>query len=163
MAEETEVRRGAGADAPVEFRWNGQIHRVRVVLTHHRIRHSPRTGPSARPDLPPSPPVVDELEARRAARAAPEPQETQPSELSEPPPEATGPPDEEVWRVRASPSALNSFRPTSADGVQPAGRREVEKSSPQPAPALAGVFDLRFDWAVGRWTVTRIDILEEEQ
>ena len=137
MTEETEVRRGGGADAPVEFRWNGQIHRVRAVLTHHRIRNSPRSGPSTRPDppLPPSPPVVDELEARRAARAA------EAEESAEPPPDpsaASRPPDEEVWRVRASPSAL------------------------QPAPALAGLFDLRFDWTVGRWTVTRIDILEEE-
>ncbi|GAA0220305.1 DUF6504 family protein [Cryptosporangium japonicum] len=127
MAEETEVRRGAGADAPVEFRWNGQIHRVRVVLTHHRYRHSLRPDSSTRPDLPPSPPVVDELEARRAARAAEPPE-----------PAVAGPPDEEVWRVSASPSAL------------------------LPVPALAGVFDLSFDWAVGRWTVTRIDILEEE-
>ncbi|MFI5957183.1 DUF6504 family protein [Cryptosporangium sp. NPDC051539] len=133
MAEETEVRRGGGADAPVEFRWNGQIHRVREVLIHHRIRYSSGSGSSVRPETPPSPPVVDELEARRAARAA-EP----PSELSEPPPDATRPPDHEVWRVRASPSAL------------------------QPAPALAGVFDLRFDWTVGRWSVTRIDILEED-
>ncbi|WP_035857079.1 hypothetical protein [Cryptosporangium arvum] len=144
MAEETEVRRGAGADAPVEFHWNGQIHRVRVVLTHHRIRHSPRPGSSTRPDLPPSPPVVDELEARRASRAA---------ELSEP--AATSPPDEEVWRVSASPSF--------AGGVPPAGTSEADKSSSRPAPVLAGVFDLSFDWAVGRWTVTRIDILEEEQ
>ncbi|MFG1923729.1 hypothetical protein [Cryptosporangium sp. NPDC048952] len=139
----------------MEFRWNGQIHRVRVVLTHHRIRNSPRPGSSTRPDLPPSPPVLDELEARRAARAA------EPSELPDSP--AAGPPDEEIWRVTASSSASNSFRPSSADGVQPAGIAEVEKSSPQPAPALAGVFDLRFDWVVGRWTVTRIDILEEEQ
>ncbi|GAA3389971.1 DUF6504 family protein [Cryptosporangium minutisporangium] len=138
MTEETEVRRGGGADAPVEFRWNGQIHRVREVLTHHRIRHSSRSAPSStRPDLPPpSPPVVDELEARRLARAA-DPED--PTELSTPPPAASRPPDEEVWRVLASPSAL------------------------QPAPALAGVFDLRFDWTVGRWTVTRIDILEEEE
>ncbi|SHM34889.1 DUF6504 family protein [Cryptosporangium aurantiacum] len=135
MTEETEVRRGGGADAPVEFRWNGQIHRVREVLTHHRIRNSPRSAPSTRPDLPPSPAVVDELEARRAARAA---GPVGPVEPVAEPPAATRPPDEEIWRVRASPSAL------------------------QPAPALAGVFDLRFDWAVGRWTVTRIDILEEE-
>lgn len=135
MAEETEVRRGAGADAPVEFRWNGQIHRVRVVLTHHRIRHSPPAGSSTRSGPHPSPPaVVDELGARRAARAAHDP----PEPLPEPLPGAVGPPDEEVWRVRASPSAL------------------------RPAPALTGVFDLRFDWAVGRWSVTRIDILEEE-
>ncbi|TQS41717.1 DUF6504 family protein [Cryptosporangium phraense] len=132
MAEETEVRRGGGADAPVEFRWNGQIHRVREVLTHHRIRHSPRPGSSTRPDLPPSPAVVDELEARRAARSA------EPTELPTDLTASMRPPDEEVWRVRASPSAL------------------------LPAPALAGVFDLSFDWAVGHWTVTRIDILEEE-
>jgi len=28
--------------------------------------------------------------------------------------------------------------------------------------APPGVFDLRFDWSAGRWTVTRIDMLEEK-
>jgi hypothetical protein len=43
--------------------------------------------------------------------------------------------DQEVWRVRA-----------------------LRVGPPQPVP---GVFDLRFDWVVGRWTVIRIDIQEE--
>lgn len=152
MPEETDVQRGGGADAPVEFRWNGQLHRVRSVLTHHRIRSYPATpsAGSVRPDLPhPSDAdavieVIDELSARRAARAGRiEADEVEPSEFSF----ADGPGrlprgapwhHEEVWRVHASPAATS------------------------PTSVVPGVFDLHFDWAVGRWTVTRIDTLEEE-
>ena len=147
MPEETEVRRGVGADAPVEFRWNGQLHRVRAVLTHHRIRNLPATPPAGavRPDLPRSrvvDEVVDELSARRAARAGydeVDPDEVDPDEVDAAEPAAPGTPwhHQEVWRVRAGPVFTTT-------------------------PIVPGVFDLRFDWAVGRWTVTRIDISEEE-
>lgn len=89
MAEETDVRRSSGGDAPAEFEWQGRPHRVRAVIRHRLVR-------------PPDP--------------------------------GAGPPPVEVWRVRAV--------------AVPAGP--------------PGVFELRFDWGVGRWSVTRIDSLEEQ-
>jgi hypothetical protein len=90
----TEVHKADEADAPEEFLWEGQVHRVRAVLTH---------------------------------RAAPEAVSV--------PAGATAEVDAgEVWRVRAS-----------------AGRH-----------GYRGVFDLRFDWAAGRWTVTHIPMMEGE-
>jgi hypothetical protein len=87
---QTEVRRASDGDAPAEFLWEGQVHRVRSVLAHE--------------------PPPGEGEACRGAG------------------------NDEIWRVRAS-----------------AGRHR------QP-----GVFDLRFDWTAGRWTVTHITTLEEQ-
>jgi hypothetical protein len=149
VAEETDVRRGGGADAPVEFRWNGQLHQVRAVLSHQRIRHSSYSKPPAdavRPVLP-SPrereeaaeiEVVDELSARRARRiGGPETSGASPTDASAPP-TSGGHYDQEIWRVRAS-----------------------QVAAPPPA-LIPGVFDLRFDWAVGRWNVTRIDIEEKQ-
>jgi hypothetical protein len=136
----------------VEFRWNDQLHQVRAVLSHHRIRSSPSTRPTGAvrpvlPDLRESEEaaeieVVDELSARRAARRAAGPETSDPSAAESLDQAATGTRwhDQEVWRVRAGPLATSSS-----------------------AAVIPGVFDLRFDWAVGRWTVTRIDILEEEQ
>jgi hypothetical protein len=87
VTEETDVRRSGGGDAPAEFAWRGQTHRVRAVL-RHRLERS-------------------------GAEDAPPPQE--------------------VWRVRAV--AVPTWIP--------------------------GVFELRFDWGAGRWTVSRIDTLED--
>jgi hypothetical protein len=157
VPEETDVRRGGGADAPVEFRWNGELHQVRAVLSHHRIRSSPSARPpSARPPgavrpVLPAPreseeaaeiEIVDELSARRVARRGPEPEMSDPSPTESPGQSAADLRwhDQEVWRVRAGPLATGHS-----------------------AAVIPGVFDLRFDWAVGRWTVSRIDILEEEQ
>ena len=84
-AQKTEVRRAGEGDAPGEFLWEGQVHRVREVLTHVSMEHT-RGGA------------------------------------------VSGAGRDEVWRVRAS-----------------AGRHGDR-----------GVYDLRFDWTAGRWTVTRI-------
>ncbi len=81
----TEVRRAGEGDAPEEFFWEGQLHRVRAVIAH---------------DAP--------QDVRRPA--------------------SDGAGREEVWRVKAS-SGRHSY---------------------------PGVFDLRFDWTTGRWTVTRV-------
>jgi hypothetical protein len=86
------VRRAGEADAPEEFLWEGQVHRVRAVLDHHPVPEG--VGPVA-------------------------------TDVSD---------NGEVWRVRAS-----------------AGRH-----------GYRGVFDLRFDWTAGRWTVTHISMLEGE-
>jgi hypothetical protein len=136
----------------VEFRWSGRIYRVQAVLTHHRIHTFPAAPPpdAVRPELPrprpaePEDEIVDELSARRAARSQP-PAETGPfaeAGLDAAEPEPPREPlwhDQEVWRVRANPAGV------------------------PPGTLIPGVFDLRFDWAVGRWTVTRIDTLEEQQ
>ncbi len=115
MGEETGVRRGGGQDAPAEFLWRGQLHRVRAVLDHRRARAVP-------PDSSP-----EEVPAGRTSGAAG-------VGSREPDPgQGTGP-DHEIWRVRAA--------------IGRAGR--------------PGVFDLRFDWTDGRWTVIRIDTLEED-
>jgi hypothetical protein len=90
--QQTEVRRAGEGDAPEEFLWEGQVHRVRAVLAH-----------DSRQDT--------EGEAVQGAG------------------------NDEVWRVRAS-----------------AGRH-----------GYRGVFDLRFDWTAGRWTVIRITTMEGEQ
>jgi hypothetical protein len=90
-AQKTEVRRAGEGDAPEEFLWEGQVHRVRAVLTHESLDDT-------------------------AGGAV------------------TGAGRDEVWRVRAS-----------------AGRH-----------GHRGVYDLRFDWTAGRWTVTRITIEGDE-
>jgi len=87
----TEVRRVGEDDAPAEFLWEGQLHRVRSVIAHespHDTEHEACSGAG----------------------------------------------NDEVWRVRAS-----------------IGRH-----------GYPGVFDLRFDWTAGRWTVTRITMEGEE-
>jgi hypothetical protein len=87
----TEVRRAGDGDAPEEFFWQGQVHRVRSVIAHDAPQdvRRPASGDAGR---------------------------------------------EEVWRVKAS-----------------AGRHNYP-----------GVFDLRFDWTAGRWTVIRV-MTEGEQ
>jgi hypothetical protein len=93
----TEVRRAGEADAPEEFLWEGQVHRVQAVLDHHPVPEGTEQG-------------AEEGATSPVAESG------------------------EVWRVRAS-----------------AGRH-----------GYRGVFDLRFDWTAGRWTVTRISMLEGE-
>ena len=85
----TEVRRAGEGDAPEEFLWEGQIHRVRSVLAHEA-------------------PQETEREASGGAG------------------------NDEVWRVKAS-----------------SGRH-----------GYPGVYDLRFDWTAGRWTVIRVKMIE---
>jgi hypothetical protein len=91
-AQKTEVHRASEGDAPEEFLWEGQVHRVRAVLAH------------------------DALEGTEGGAV-------------------TGAGRDEVWRVRAS-----------------AGRH-----------GYRGVFDLRFDWTAGRWTVIEIPMEGEQQ
>ncbi|HEV2086983.1 MAG TPA: DUF6504 family protein [Cryptosporangiaceae bacterium] len=111
MAEETDVQRGGGHDAPAEFRWHGRLHRVRAVLDHRRTR-------AVLPD--------ESGSSGEAARSA----AGQAASTGRQVPEEGA--DHEVWRVQAA--------------IGRTGR--------------PGVFDLRFDWNDGRWTVIRIDTLE---
>lgn len=127
MGEETGVRRGGGRDAPAEFLWRGQLHRVRTVLDHRRTRPVPPEDSDSSEEAPGS------RASRAGGAGSPDPGSDRDQDSRDQDSRGQAPgPGYEIWRVRAA--------------IGRAGR--------------PGVFDLRFDWNDGRWTVIRIDTLE---